>query len=89
MAAQIKQVKPDSHRDLKEAVDRVIEEHINKSENTDEHGKPIASVAAADKIAWAKATGADVQYLDDRLAVLCEEVQELDGPIAVPRYRLR
>ncbi|TVS19913.1 MAG: hypothetical protein EA424_06670 [Planctomycetaceae bacterium] len=74
---------------LIDRIDEAIRERILETEEFDSLGNPVAAIPASDKHGLAIKTGTQIQDVEQRLNVICEEVVEEERFEAVPRYRLR
>jgi hypothetical protein len=76
-------------RTLINRIDQAIRGRILETDEFDSLGNPVAAIPASDKLGLAKKTGAQIEDVEQRLNVICEEVVEEERFEAVPRYRLR
>jgi phage repressor protein C with HTH and peptisase S24 domain len=74
---------------LVDQIDKAIRERIRETDEFDRLGNPVAAIPASDKLGLAKKTGAEIEHVEQRLNVICEEVVGEERFEAVPRYRLR
>ena len=78
-----------TEQELVREVDRLIANHFAESQQTDDQGRPLAAVSAADKFSWAKHSGATLELVEERLSAVCDDATPPDEKHVVPQFRLK
>lgn len=78
-----------SQTDVTKQVDCLVKQHLVEAAEATDDGKPVAAVSASDRFSWAKQAGVDIEFIDRRMAAICEQVTASDQHWAVPRYRMK
>lgn len=78
-----------SRAEFESEVDRRIVHHLTENCEGKEDGLPYAPISSSDRLSWANRTGVDFNFIEERLAALCEKLAAKDEHLAVPRFRLK
>lgn len=70
-------------------VDSLIREHIEKRSESSDSGLPVAAVSTSDRFSWAKQADVGLEFVDERLEAVCQELKTTDERLAVPRFRMK
>jgi hypothetical protein len=72
-----------------ERVDQLIENHVLQHVDGIHSGHPYAAISASDRLSWANEAGVALEFIDERLDLMCDRVEEEETYWAVPRYQLK
>lgn len=79
-----------SQIDVAKEVDCLIKKHLVEEAETADDGLPVAAVSSSDRCSWAKQAGVEIEFVDQRLATICEEIASSEEKHwAVPRFRMK
>lgn len=78
-----------SRNDAAKQVDRLIEQHMSEQGETVNGESPVAAISTSDRFSWAKQAGVEVDFIDRRVAKICDEIKSDNEHWAVPRYRIK